>query len=335
MRKFLLVLLGLPVLLAGAVLLWTARGPVPKHEVTTGSALEAMPMALAADAPFSPIDEGDAGFAAGAPDVEPQALEEGSGGFDAEAAELEFQAETSAALRSVPLTSDLMLEEEVPIGIEPLDDAAERAAAEESRGGPVVPAAFEQRVVELEWPSQFRVGGSGTVRVKLRMLDDGLVQPVAEIADNEITATPIIIPDNYTTHDAQLTTTLSAPDFAVEALSPETQTLQKGGEAEWRWTLSAESSGQSVIAIGITLTWVNKTDNRPETTISLWGQALQVDVNYVFGSITVPQASIAGTVLAVIGFVAEIPLIDAIFEVFGKIFFGRRRRSKASAKRRR
>lgn len=306
MRKFLVVLLGLPVLVAGAVLLWGARGPVAKHEVTTGSALEAMAMM-----------------------AEPQALDDGQGGFDASAddvAEAPPSGELAVAPESVPLTSELMLDEEVPIEIEPLDPAAERAAAEETRGGPVVPAAFEQRVVELEWPSQFRVGGSGTVRVKLKMLEDGTVQPVAEIADNEISAAPIIIPDNYATHTAQLTATLSAPDFTVEALNAETQTLERGGEAEWRWTLSADSSGRAVIAVGITLTWVSKADNRPETTLSLWGQALQVDVNYVFGSITVPQASIAGTVLAVLGFVAEIPLIDAVLEVFGKIFFGGRRR---------
>lgn len=306
MRKFLIILLGLPVLVAGAVLLWVARGPVAKHEVTTGSGLEATAMM-----------------------AEPQALDDGQGGFDASAgdvAEAPPSGELAVAPESVPLTSELMLDEEVPIEIEPLDPAAERAAAEETRGGPVVPAAFEQRVVELEWPSQFRVGGSGTVRVKLKMLEDGTVQPVAEIADNEISAAPIIIPDNYATHTAQLTATLSAPHFTVEALNAETQTLEKGGEAEWRWTLSADSSGRAVIAVGITLTWVSKADNRPETTLSLWGQALQVDVNYVFGSITVPQASIAGTVLAVLGFVAEIPLIDAILEVFGKIFFGGRRR---------
>lgn len=317
MRKFLVVLLGLPVLVAGAVLLWVARGPVAKHEVTTGSGLEATAMM-----------------------AEPQALDDGQWGFDASADELDEaptfaqppmaeappSGELAVAPESVPLTSELMLDEEVPIEIEPLDPAAERAAAEETRGGPVVPAAFEQRVVELEWPSQFRVGGSGTVRVKLKMLEDGTVQPVAEIADNEISAAPIIIPDNYATHTAQLTATLSAPHFTVEALNAETQTLEKGGEAEWRWTLSADSSGRAVIAVGITLTWVSKADNRPETTVSLWGQALQVDVNYVFGSITVPQASIAGTVLAVLGFVAEIPLIDAILEVFGKIFFGGRRR---------
>ncbi len=50
MRKILLVLLGLPVLMVGATLLWTARGPVPKYEITTGSGLEA-PAPVAVEAP--------------------------------------------------------------------------------------------------------------------------------------------------------------------------------------------------------------------------------------------------------------------------------------------
>ncbi|MCC6800302.1 MAG: hypothetical protein IT325_09300, partial [Anaerolineae bacterium] len=176
-------------------------------------------------------------------------------------------------------------------------------------------------------------GGSGTVRVKLKMLDDGSAQPVAEIAGNEIAATPILIADRYDTHTAQLTATISAPNFEIEALASATQTLERGGETQWLWTLSADSSGRGVIAVGITLTWVSKASGQPETTVTLWGQAIEAEINYVFGSITVPQASIAGTALAVVGFVAQIPLIDAVLDVIGKLFFGGRRRSSARQRR--
>ncbi len=66
--------------------------------------------------------------------------------------------------------------------------------------------------------------------------------------------------------------------------------MERGGEAQWRGRLSADSSGRGVIAVGITLTWISKDSGLPETTVSLWGQALEAEVNYVFGSITVPQA---------------------------------------------
>jgi len=334
MRKIMLVLLGLPVLIVGATLLWTARGPVPRYEITTGSDLEA-PALIAAEAPEEAPDE--------SPDESPDAvpLEEPPGAsaptFAAPGLSAAPQAapgETGTLSEIIPLTSDLVLNEPAPILIEPLDPLEARAEAEESRGGPVVPAPVEQRVVEMEWPSQFRVGGSGTVRVKLKMLDDGSAQPVAEIAGNEIAATPILIGDRYDTHTAQLTATISAPDFKIEALAPATQTLERGGETQWLWTLSADSSGRGVIAVGITLTWVSKASGLPETTVTLWGQVLDAEINYVFGSITVPQASIGGTLLAVVGFVAQIPLIDAVLDVIGKVFFGsRRRRSRARQQR--
>lgn len=330
MRKIILVLLGLPVLIVGATLLWTARGPVPQYEVTTGSDLEA-PALIAAEAPEEASDD----LPDAVPPEEPPRA--GAPTFAAPpglvAVPQAAPGETGAPGELVPLTSDLVLGEPGPILIEPLDPLEARAEAEESRGGPVVPAPVEQRVVEMEWPSQFRVGGSGTVRVKLKMLDDGSAQPVAEIAGNEIAATPILIADRYDTHTAQLTATISAPNFEIEALASATQTLERGGETQWLWTLSADSSGRGVIAVGITLTWVSKASGQPETTVTLWGQAIEAEINYVFGSITVPQASIAGTALAVVGFVAQIPLIDAVLDVIGKLFFGGRRRSSARQRR--
>lgn len=322
MRKILLVLLGLPVLLVGATLLWTARGPVTKYEITTGAELEA-PVPVAMEAPGQAPEAAPGEASDGALLEEPS----GSGAITFAAPPLEGANASAAPGERIPLTSDLVLDKAAPILIEPIDPLEARAEAEESRGGPVVPAPVEQRVVEMEWPSQFRVGGSGTVRVKLKMLGDGLAQPVAEVAGNEIAATPILIADRYDTHRAQLTATISAPNFEIEALAPATQTMERGGEAQWLWTLSADSSGRGVIAVGITLTWVSKDTGLPETTVSLWGQALEAEINYVFGSITVPQASVAGTVLAVVGFVAQIPLLDAVLEVIRKLVFGGGRRS--------
>jgi hypothetical protein len=51
-----------------------------------------------------------------------------------------------------------------------------------------------------------------------------------------------------------------------------------------------------------------------------------VKVGYVLGVISVPQANITGTVLAVLGFVAQIPMADKILEIMWKLLFGGRRR---------
>ncbi|MBI5957696.1 MAG: hypothetical protein HY866_03105, partial [Chloroflexi bacterium] len=129
------------------------------------------------------------------------------------------------------------------------------------------------------------------------------------------------------THDAFITATISAPDFEIDAVSAARQPLQRGGEIEWRWTLTADSAQQSVISLGLMITWEAKPGQPPgPTNVALWGQAVQVEVNYVFGLITVPQASYAGTALAILGFAAQIPLADKILEGVWSLFFGRRRR---------
>jgi hypothetical protein len=193
-------------------------------------------------------------------------------------------------------------------------------------------------VVEVEWPDQFQVGRGGLVRIKLKMLDGGALQPVAEIADNEILATPILITDRYDTHNAFVTSNLSAPDFSVQATSPLRQQLQRGGEAEWRYTLRSNSSQRSVISIGLTISWdsIDPATLPGPQNVPIWGQTLAVDVNYVFGLITVPQASIAGTALAVVGFLAEAPLLGTFLDYFlERLLKGGDRREKKQRRSRR
>ena len=59
-------------------------------------------------------------------------------------------------------------------------------------------------------------------------------------------------------------------------------------------------------------------------------------MNYVFGLITVPQASVGGTALAVIGFIAQMPLLEKFLEIFLDVLFGgncRRRRREEERRR--
>ncbi len=337
MRKFLSVIIGMPLLAAGAFTLWIALGPQPTEARTTGGVLYTQ-QEIALQSQASPgagpelgaITDTTAG--AQAVPVMPQFNSEVAADLSlAEPAEIGAAplttADIGAAPSGIPLTTDLVLDGEIGVAVAPLAEAAGAPVPDGQGGMTTATLGYEQRVVELEWPSEFQVGRSSLVRIKLKVLESGALQPVAEIADNEVVATPILITDRYDTHNAFVTAMLSAPDFAVETVNPPTQSLQRGGDVEWRWTLTANSAQTSIISLGLAITWEPKPGQPPgPTNVAIWGQSLQVEVNHVFGLITVDQASIAGTALAVLGLVAELPLLGPVLGFFFRLLFGRRRR---------
>lgn len=351
MRRLLLMMVGLGFLAVAAVLLWIAYGPQPSEERTTGGVLytQAEVAAELQVAPGAPnLDTvTDVQAVPGGPNtiefqtqVDPAAAADLSSVDDAEiqAAPSSVAGEAERIPASTtPLTTDVVIAGDTAVAVAPVGGtAAAPGDGQGGAGGALV--GYEQRVVELEWPDEFRVGRGGLVRVRLKVLADGSLQPVAEIAENEVLATPILITDRYDTHDGYVTATLSAPDFDVDPTTPTRQLLQRGTEPEWRWTLEADNSGSFIIVLGLTLDWQPKVAGAPQapTNVPIWGQTVQVESNYVFGSITVPQAGTAGTVLAVLGFVAQIPLLEFFVEIFWKILFGggdRRRDSRRRSRR--
>ncbi|MBN1565271.1 MAG: hypothetical protein JXA10_15610 [Anaerolineae bacterium] len=349
--KLVSILVGLVLLAGAAVIFWFAHGPQAKEAVTTGGIAytqqELMNVADPAELSVS-VDSGatqplsvelsDTVVAdlASLSEAEAAALPELSA---APAGGPSFSAPLGGNTSSqVTITTDVVINESTAVQVAPV--ASGVTGLSDGQGGAMGATTEEQRVVDVEWPSEFQVGRGGAVRIKLKMLSSGALQPVAEIDDNEILATPILITDNYATHNAFVTSKLSAPDFSVQATSPLEQQLVKGGEAEWRYTLKANKSGHFVISMGLELSWIARPDNPDQTpglqNVPIWGQNLAVDVNYVFGSITVPQASAAGTALAVVGFLAEAPLLSTVLEFSLERLLkgGERRREKEEKKRR-
>jgi hypothetical protein len=345
LRKLLSVLVGFVLLAAAFTVLWVAHGPLPTEARVTGGVLytqaEIAAQTVGGVGPeLSAITDTTSGPMS--VPIRPQFggavlsdLSQAEVGEQTEGARVTGDVATSAAQGGVPLTTDVMLDSVTGVTVAAAPQVAGATAPEGVGGMEVAAAGYEQRVVELEWPAQFQVGRAGLVRITLKMLDSGALQPVAEIADNEVMATPILLTDRYTTHDAFVTASIVAPDFRIEAVSPAVQPLQRGGEAEWRWMLTADRAGKAVISLGLSISWQPKPGQPPgPTNVPIWGQALQVEAAYVFGLLTVPQSSVAGTVLAVLGVVAEIPLLEKFLGLFWRILFGRRRRRNASTRRR-
>lgn len=342
MRKFLSVLFGLALLAAAGALLWLALGPTPAKSVTTGGVLTTQQeMAAQGITPGSGIvpdlgvvtDEGQSSTNAigAAPQFEAQALS------DAVSIDSQEQAAAPDSAVTGNVTTGVLLDDASTVEVAPLNiTPAQGLAAPDGQGGAgATSLSYEQRVVELEWPASLPVGKSGSVRVTLKTLDDGSLQPIAEIADNDVLATPILIADRYDTYNAVVTASLSAPDFQVESLNSADQTLQRGGEVAWRWTVEASETGTSVIVINLALTWTPIQAGGSPISATIWGQALQIESDYVLGLLTIKQASYGGTALAVLGLLAEIPLLGKLLEALWRALFGPRRKQDRRNQRRR
>lgn len=245
-------------------------------------------------------------------------------GIDAVFRDEVLTADTSVEVRSISTSNDSPIE------------------STDGQGGGGVGAGIEQRVVEFEWPQEFRTGEAGSLRLTLKALPSGgLEASVAEIPTNAVIATPILMTDCYDDYTATATATIVAPAFEIEDTSNASQPLNRGSEVTWRWSLTPDEEGTFIITLAINLQWSLKPGATGESSalcstlaqlpISLWGQSVQVEVSKVLGFITIQEASIAGTVLAVLGFVAELPFMGEVFSVL----FERRLESRADRKRQR
>jgi hypothetical protein len=337
MKRFLSVLIGLALLAAAGYVFWEAYGPWPweddSTEVVTGGQVYSQ-----VDAASQPQLD----FSSDIPDFTYSESVEITESAREQMAINPQALKTTAQIEPVPevnLTSDIVLDANSDVTVAPRAGGQITTFSAPGTGGA---GAVAQRVVEFEWPDEFRVGSSGVVRIKLKVLDEGALQPVAEIEGNEVVATPIILNDRFADgYNAHIQATISAKDFDVEWLNEPVQMLtvdNPNRPLEWRWTLEADGAQTSVIAVGLTLSWVTPA-GQPHPSVpqnvAIWGQAVEVEVNHVLGLITVPQAGILGTVLAVLGFIGQLPLLGMVLEAFWGALFDRATDRRRDRRRRR
>ncbi|MCP4250778.1 MAG: hypothetical protein GY778_27385 [bacterium] len=245
---------------------------------------------------------------------------------------------TAAGVTATNTQSNVVLENEVltadsAVQVFSLDvpvarggDVSRPTSVDPGQGGAVAAGdSVEQRTVEFEWPEEFRSGESGAVRLTLKALPGGIQVSSPEIPTNAVIATPILLTDCHDAYDARVTAQLVAPDFDIEASATATQVLTRRAEVSWRWTLTPQNEGTFVMTLALNMQWTLRAGATPTPTCQIlaqapftfWGQSAQVEVNKVLGLITIRQASLAGTALAVLGFIGQVPFLG---DVVGVLF---------------
>ena len=312
-------LFGLVCLIAGGFMLYTVfidtpaditqtLGGASEFVAQTGDIANSLDVTVDGDT-FNAASVGDVQFnadvvAADSSDVAP--LEVNRTAVNAQANEV---ASADTVVNTNPVLQNEVIDANSEVNVVEVDPNA--------NDGPAT--TIEARVVELEWPEVFREGESGAIRIKLRALEDGGLEAVAEVDGNSVVATPVLITDRYDTHTANIKARISAPDFDIEAVTSENQQMSRGDAVEWRWNLTPNEKGNFVISFAVELTWTPKANSADQTTYgprTIWGQAVQTQVDQVFGLISIPTASTAGTLLAVLGAIAELPFVMDLLKSF-------------------
>lgn len=317
-------LIGLLLLVAGLALLFGAWGPNSSKEV-----LE-LGGALVSQQSLSERSQGTTFDAANLPDL--PVVVDGAElstntigaqpGFSSAALEdvsVMEQAESDAVVGLQVDAADEVVNEQVSVELVPLELSTASTGTDDlsGQGGAGGVVNLVQRVVEFEYPQSFRLGRSENVRLTLKPVGSGQIAVVPEIEDNTLIATPILLTDYHDTHNAFFSARLVAPDVqSVALLTAESQQAARGEDATWRWSVKVpENAGRFTMTLILDLRW----DPKPGTSGTvinrgtIWSQSVEAEVEYVFGIVSVPQASLLGTILAIIGFVAQVPTMATFF----------------------
>lgn len=112
---------------------------------------------------------------------------------------------------------------------------------------------FEKRIVELEWPSEMRLGDSDVLRLSLIPSVDGYTAR-AEFDEHPISTqeVPVRRPPGYTLSGVAH---LDGIGFSISPSGDQTRLVPPGEPATWRWTIAPRASGQQRLAVSLLLRW--------------------------------------------------------------------------------
>ncbi|MGH2523963.1 MAG: hypothetical protein ACRDH2_15765, partial [Anaerolineales bacterium] len=180
--------------------------------------------------------------------------------------------------------------------------------------------AAEERVVELEWPPQMRLGDSDLIRLSLIPFKDGYLV-TTEFADHQtVTSTvPVARSGGY---DLSAVARLDATGFVFSPPGEQALGLPPEEPATWRWTLTPRTAGQHRLSIALRLRWTPQPGNpNPLRETQIYSKGLEVRVTSFFG-LTTRQAAFTGLVGLAFGSTLSLPLAAYLLRPRRKLLQG-------------
>jgi len=164
----------------------------------------------------------------------------------------------------------------------------------------------EQRVVEVEWPPEMRLGDSDLIRLSLIPAADA-IELVTEFEDHTTITQPVRI-DRPPGFDLSAIARLDASGFEVSPESEQVQAIAPGQTATFRWTVRPLDGGQHRIALTVRLRWSPQPGNtQPERETALYDRGFTIQVSALLG-LTTRELATAGLIGLVFGSTLSLPL---------------------------
>jgi hypothetical protein len=204
----------------------------------------------------------------------------------------------------------------------PTSTTAAFPTPEERTSVPATPEVREERMLEVEWPPQMRLGESDTLRLSLVPSQAGY-QVTAEFEEHAVQNSAVTVA-RLEGYSLWASARVDAAGFLLSPEGDQVRELAAGAPLTWRWTLTPRSAGRQRVSLVLLLRWIPLDPQSGSVRErELYSRSLTVTVTSFLG-LTARQAADAGFAGLGIGGAFSLPL--AAFLLRPK---GRRMRSAA------
>ncbi len=167
-------------------------------------------------------------------------------------------------------------------------------------------AIVEERVVEVEWPPQMRLGDSDLIRLSLIPFKDGYLV-TTEFADHQTVTTTVQAP-RPGGYDLAAVARRDAKGFDFDPQGDQAYVLPLGEPVTWRWTMTPHTAGTHRLSLTVLLRWIPQAGNpNPLRETQIYSKGLEVRVTSLFG-LNSRQAVGVGLVGLAFGATFSLPL---------------------------
>ncbi len=234
-------------------------------------------------------------------------------------AAMEMQAETSASPpQETQVTEEAALPEyPTAIAAPTMEEIIHSATVVAEKPTPVDLVHQENRLIEIEWPAQMRVGDSDIIRLSLVMDEEGQITPTAVIEGHAVMGEPVTIPDLYETHNLVAEARLDL--LGIESLPQGTvsEPLAPGKTVNFYWNIQSRTAGEFRGTIWLHVNIVPRDGAGQIERVALLAKPIEIESTTILGmsSQMARIFSLSGSLLSsIIGF----PFLESILRFLWK-----------------